>query len=273
MKKILVPIDFSECSENALKIAAKIAKAQNTQVTVLHMIGLSEAVFTKDENQEFMEAQYYMKLAKKRFDAFLDKSYLKGIKIDKMVQNYKIFSEINDIAKNYEIDLIIMGSHGLSGIKNLFVGSNTEKVVRTSEVPVLVIKENIHNFNIQKIVMAWHYKNQKISSYKKAKVFADVFKAELRLVYINMPTNEFLSTKEIEESISIFMQNSGINEDVCIYDDYSVEDGLINYAEKIGANVIAVPTHGRKGLSHFFLGSTGENLANYSNLPVLTFKM
>ncbi|TLP77285.1 universal stress protein [Maribacter sp. ACAM166] len=270
MNKILVPVDFSECSENALKISATIA---NAQITVLRKIGLSEAVFTKDENQEFIEAQYYMKLAKKHFDSFLDKPYLKGLKIETMVQNYKIFSEINEIVKSHEIDLVIMGSHGLSGVKNLFVGSNTEKVVRTSEFPVLVIKENIPDFTIEKIVMAWHYKDEKVSSYRKAKAFADIFKAKLYLVYVNLPTNDFLSTNEIEERTSIFMQNYGDNIDVGIYDDYSVEDGLIHYAEKINADVIAVPTHGRKGLSHFFLGSTGESLANNSNLPVLTFKI
>jgi len=273
MKKILVPIDFSECSEHAMEMAAVIANAIKARITVLHMMGLSEAVLAKDEAQEYMEAQFYMDLAKKRFETFLDRPYLRGIKVDKIVQNYKIFSEVNDIAKNHEIDLVVMGSHGLRGIKDFFVGSNTEKVVRTSKVPVLVIKERITDFKIQKIAMAWHYKDEKVSSYRKAKAFADVFGAELDLVYVNLPGSEFLSTKEIEERTSTFMQDTGINKEIIIYDDYSVEKGLTNYADKVQADIIAIPTHGRKGLAHFFLGSMGEDLANHAHLPVLTFKI
>src|SRR5690606_33982274 len=122
------------------EVAATLAKRYNAEILVLHMLGLSEAVITKDSSQEFFEAKYYMKLAKKRFDMFLDKPWLKGIRITQTVQNYKIFGEINNVAKERDIDLIVMGSHGTSGLSDIFVGSNTEKVVRTSEVPVLVIK-------------------------------------------------------------------------------------------------------------------------------------
>ena len=118
-----------------------MAKKFGAKLIVLHMLGLSEAIFTKDEAQEFMEAQYYMKLAKKRFDDFLDKPFLKGVKIYETVQNYKDFNEINNIVKEQDIDLVVMGSHGATGLSGLFLGSNTEKVVRICEVPVLVIKK------------------------------------------------------------------------------------------------------------------------------------
>jgi nucleotide-binding universal stress UspA family protein len=70
MKKILVPLDFSEHSEYALEVAATLAKKHSAEIRVLHMMGLSEAVYTNDESQKFAEAQYYMRLAKKRFDTF-----------------------------------------------------------------------------------------------------------------------------------------------------------------------------------------------------------
>jgi hypothetical protein len=90
------------------------------------MMRLSEAVLTKDDSQEFMEAQHYMKLAKKRFNMFLNRPWLEGIKIKETVQNYKIFGEINQVAKEKAIDLIVMGSHGTGGLSEIFVGSNTE---------------------------------------------------------------------------------------------------------------------------------------------------
>ncbi|MGB5479439.1 MAG: universal stress protein, partial [Eudoraea sp.] len=55
--------------------------------------------------------------------------------------------------------------------------------------------------------------------------------------------------------------------------DYSVEKGVLNFSESIHADVIGIPTHGRKGLSHFFMGSIGEDITNHSKIPVITFKI
>ncbi|MEL6916976.1 MAG: universal stress protein [Bacteroidota bacterium] len=273
MKNILVPIDFSEHSEYALEVAAIIAQKKGSRLTVLHMIGISEAILAKDETQEMEEARYYMNLVKERFSTFLDKEYLKDIEVTQIVQNYKIFNEINQVAEEQEIDLIVMGSHGTSGLKDVFVGSNTEKVVRTSNVPVLVIKEHMPSFKMEKMVLAWHFRDGCVENYRKARDFADGFKAKLCLVYINTPAYNFLSTHEAEDKLSQFMYNTGIREEVKIYNDYSVEKGILNYAESIRADVIAVPTHGRQGLAHFVMGSIGEDIANHSKKPVITFRM
>lgn len=278
MNKILIPIDFSEFSENALEVAANLAKKFDAHLIVLHMLGLSEAIFTKDETQEFMEAQYYMKLAKKRFDSFLDKPFLKGIKVFETVQNYKDFNEINDIVKEQEIDLVVMGSHGASGLSGLFVGSNTEKVVRTCEAPVLIIKKRRENFDIKEAVFASDFEVENITAYNRAIKFFKMLDANVHLVYVNRPNQYFRNNVEINEQIELFMSvahhgdNTGEGK-VTILNDYSIEEGIYNYAKKVEANIIALPTHGRKGLAHFFKGSIGEDIANHANLPVITFKI
>jgi len=276
MKKILVPIDFSEHATDALEVAAKIAKQQNASITVLHMLGLSEAILTKDESQEYQEAMYYMNLAKKRFKAFLDKPYLKGIEVHEIVQNYKIFKELNNIASEQQINLIVMGSHGASGYNEFFTGSNTEKVVRTSDVPVLVVKHHRPEFAIKSILFACDFNDKAILAFKNAKAFAASFAAKLELIYINTPYESFISHTEIEERISKFLFKAGEdNQDVAIYSDYSVEQGLMNASKKGDYDILAIPTRGRKPLSHFLFGSrsVGEDLANHANLPVLTFKI
>ncbi len=271
MTKILVPVDFSDYSEYALEVASTIAKQQNAEIVVLHMLGLSEAVYDNNESQGLREAQYYMKLAKKRFQPFLDKEYLLGVKVRKIVQNFKLFSEINEVAKDHQIDLVVMGSHGTNGAKAFFVGSNTEKVVRTSEIPVLVIKERILGFNIKRMVMAWHFEDELAHSFKKAKDIANAFSAKLNVVYINTPGDAFLTTSQLEAKISRSIGDMPKEFEVIIYDDINVEIGIINYANKINADLVVVPTHGRKGLSHFVMGSLGEDVANHAKLPVLTF--
>ncbi len=276
MQRILVPVDFSEPSIYALEVAAKIAKQKQAEIVLLHMLRLSEAVLTQDEGQAYEEAKYYMELARKRFKPFLNKPYLKDIKIRKIVQNYKIFKELNKVAQEQHIDLIVMGSHGTSGLNEFFVGSNTEKVVRTSDVPVLVVKIPNPNFMVKNILFACDFTDDTILAFKNVKAFAAHFSAKLQLIYVNTPYDSFMSTIELEDRISKFFFKAG-NEDqeVAICNDYDVEQGLMNYAKKNCFDILALPTRGKKPISHFLLGSRsiGEDVANHANLPVLTFKI
>jgi len=279
MKKILVPVDFSEYSEYALETAAILAKKYNVGIVVMHMIGLSEAVLTKDESQEMYEANYYMKLAKRKFDTFLDQDYLKGIALEMTVQNYKRFHEIDDVANDFNASLIIMGSHGATGFKEIFVGSNTEKVVRTSRVPVLVIKKKPSKFKLDKVVFACDFNLDFIESFKRASNFFKELNVQFQVVYINLPDDRFMSTQEMKEKALKFFIHTGIDEfeeaheDVVFYSAYSLESGIFEFSNEIKADVIAIPTHGRRGLVHFFSEHIGTALVNHSDMPMMTFKV
>lgn len=277
MNTILVPVDFSEYSEYALEVAASIAKKQDAEIVVVHMMGLPESFLSKDEKQEVFNAIYFMKLTKQRFEKFLDKDYLKGVEVTEAVRNYKVFSEINDVAKEYEADLIVMGSHGASGFKEIFVGSNTEKVVRTSETPVLIIKERIHDFKIEQAVFVTDFDPATMDAFLSSRSFFQLFDVEPKLLFVNVP-EKFLSTKEMRSIASKFLADASfdtpeIEDRIIYYDDYSLENGIFNYCNTVNADIIAIPTHGRKGIAHFFYGSVGEDVANHANIPVITFKI
>ena len=109
MKKILVPVDFSECSEHALKVASDLAKKYDAEIIALHMMGLNDGALTNMKTQQMLEGIYYVKLAQKRFNEFLDKDYLKGVTITDSVYNYKDFTELNTVAEDNNADIIIMG--------------------------------------------------------------------------------------------------------------------------------------------------------------------
>ena len=250
MKKILIPIDFSDHSEYALEVAATLAKKNNASLVVLHMMGLSEAILTKDESREMLEAIYYMKLAEKRFSDFLDKDYLKGITVETTVQNYKEFHEINTVANDFKADLIVMGSHGASGLKEVFVGSNTEKVVRTSEIPVLVVKNRNKDFKMDKVVFACDFNIDFAGAFKKAWDFFESIGAEFQVVFINTP-EKFLSNQEMQERAFKFMLHSGVeNTDVydntAYYCDYRLEHGIYSFSDEVDADMVVIPTHGRR---------------------------
>lgn len=277
MKKILVPIDFSKHSEYALQTAATLAKKHGSDIIVLHMMGLSESILTKDQSQEMFEGIYYIKLAEKRFHDFLDKDYLKNIKVETTVKNYTHFGEVNNVAKDFKADLIVMGSHGSSGLKEVFVGSNTEKVVRTSEIPVLVVKNPVDHFEIEKVVFACDFNLDFIEPFKRAWHFFKNSDIQFKILYVNLP-DRFISTQEMKSKAFKFFMKAGVNEleannKVIYYNDYTLEDGIFSFSNAFNADVIAIPTHGRRGLAHFFSENIGEALVNHSDIPMITFKV
>ncbi|WP_222983132.1 universal stress protein [Flagellimonas meishanensis] len=273
MKSIIVPVDFSEQSEYALKVAGSLAKKNNAELFVLHMLELSPAIMSESGYVSQEQVVHLIRIGEKRFNDFLDKPYLKGVNIIPVIKHYKVFSEVNEVAEKHKADLIVMGSHGTDGLQEIFIGSNTERVVRNSDVPVLVIKGAIDKFEPKNFVFACDFQEENIPALKKASEMAKLLKSELIPVYINTPGDEFLSTSDAYDKISLFLKKANMGLEVEIYNDYTVEKGVLNFAESIHADLIGIPTHGRKGLSHFFMGSIGEDIANHSKAPVITFKI
>lgn len=273
MKSIIVPIDFSEQSENALKVAASLAKEHNAELLVLHMLELSPAIMSESGYVSQEQVVHLLKIGEKRFNDFLDKPYLKEIKIIPVIKHYKVFSEVNEVAEKHNADLVVMGSHGTDGLQEIFIGSNTERVVRNSDIPVLVIKGEIDEFVPKHFVFACDFQQENVPALQRAMEMSKLLKSELHPVYVNTPGDEFLSTDDAQDKISKFMDSAKLELDVKIYNDYTVEKGVLNYSESVNADLIGIPTHGRKGLSHFFMGSIGEDIANHSKAPVITFKI
>lgn len=276
MKKIIVPIDFSEHSEYALEAAAVMAKQNHGEVLALHMLELSDAVLTKGSLEQGEEAVFYLKLAEKRFEEFLDKDYLKGVTVTPIVKHFKVFSEVSQVAQDHSADLIVMGSHGTSGLSEIFVGSNTEKVVRHSEIPVLVLKNKLESTAFKNVLFATDFSKESIDVYKIAINKFEGMGAKVHLVYVNTP-GKFLNSTEMRQKVSGFLTAAAGNTDAMsqttFVSDYTVESGILNHANAINADLIAVATHGRKGITHFFEGSISEDIANHAILPVMTFKI
>jgi nucleotide-binding universal stress UspA family protein len=273
MKKIIVPVDFSGPSEVALKTAASIAKKFGSEIFVLHMLEMSDVLMNYSAEAHQQQAIFLIKMAEKKLGGFLDKPYLKGVKVTPIIKHYKVYSEVNVIAEKHNADLIVMGSQGSEGLKEIFVGSNAEKMVRNAKIPVMVIKDEIVDFEIRRFVFACDFELENLPAFHKAKALADKLSAELILVNINTPGDSFLSTKDAFRKINQFLHEAKASLEVEIYNDYTVERGILAFSESRNADIIGLPTHGRKGISHFFMGSIGEDLANHSRIPVMTFKL
>ena len=274
MKKILVPTDFSVHAYNALKVAAQIAKKNAGEIILLHMLDLphqgSDAIGSGHALPEIM---LFKNSAIKKLEDLMDDECLEGLQVSEVIQFERAFDGIMKVSEKNGVDLIVMGSHGASGFKEMFIGSNAEKVVRNSEVPVLIIKKDAGEFNVDKFVFASDFTDEIKKPFSKVVDFANKFGAELQLVMINTPSS-FKPTHIAEEIIMDFVSNFKVDKySITVYSDINVENGILNFANNKNADLIGVCTHGRKGIAHFLNGSISEDLVNHSLRPIVTFKI
>ena len=214
-----------------------------------------------------------MKLAHKQFEELKAKEYLKNLIVHEKVAFQEIFKGVFHVCKKEHIDLIVMGSNGENGLVEMLVGSNTEKVVRTSETPVMVVKNEHPDFKPKHFVFASDFKEETKKPFEKAIGFATIFGAKLHLLMVNTPNN-FITTADAQNRMEDFIKTFDFtNYTLNIYNDVTIEKGVMHFSQSIKADLIGMSTHGRQGISHFFNGSVSEDLLNHAKRPVMTFKI
>jgi len=280
MNKILVPTDFSEEASNALNAAALIAEKCEAEILLLNVIDSNfdasfniegEVDHVADMDQVFVLKM--MDIAKDKLHKVVDDTKYKAISLkgDVVVGNpfEKIFKTIDE----NDIDLVVMGTAGASGLAEIIVGSNTEKVVRMANCPVLTVKSPVNEETFSDIVFATDLGEKQERIVDELKEFQRVFGSKIHIVRVNTPNN-FQADRISKEQMRRFVEKHGIKDSTLnIYNDALEEDGIMHYAQDIESGLIAMATHGRRGLSHLFSGSITEDVVNHAKRPVLTFNM
>jgi len=273
MKNILVTTDFSEKSIASLHVAMSLAKQHNAKVYVLHAIELPIRLMTESQ-VSVPEAMYFLNLTKQRFND-LKKEIDTSVEVIDLVETAPLPEAVEEVVKKYHIDLVFMGSNGASGAKELFIGSNAEKVVRSASVPVLVIKNPHEKLKIKHMMFGCDFSKRFLKPFEKALKLAKVFGAKVDLVYVNTPY-QFLTTSEINKRMEEFLkeaEHARQHFETHVYNDIRVETGILNYVKENNIDLICMFPNGRKGIAHFFNGSISSDLVNHSSTPVLTIKL
>ncbi|OAD45398.1 universal stress protein [Polaribacter atrinae] len=275
MKKILVPIDFSKTSEYASKMAAKIAIKTNATVYLIHLIELPKGITDLGFGTKFSipESMLYLRKVREKVLEFKENFFNKDTQVKYFIKLNNPFEGIQKYADKVDADLIIMGSKGHSELEEMLIGSNTEKVVRNSKRPVIVVKKDCEKFKLKKLVFASNFKEENKEVFGKLVNFAKIFNSNIHLLKINTPAN-FQPTSEAKQKIKDFITDFNLPKyKINVYSDVSVEKGILNFATDINADLIALSTHGRSGLAHLFTGSVTKNLTKNALKPMLTIKV
>ncbi|WP_428224240.1 universal stress protein [Flavobacterium sp.] len=274
MKRILVPTDFSKHAEYALKVAAQFAIKHDAEIYLLHLLELPhQSNDPVTHGHDIPEVMFFKRAVSQKMEDLLTEDYLNDVSVVEIIQIGHTFDGIMKTINDNDIDLIVMGSHGASGVKEMFVGSNAEKVVRNSKIPVLVIKDERANFNIENFVFASDFTEEIKAPFEKVVNFVNDFESTLHLVHVNTPNN-FKPTRTTQKLMDDFISQFNVsNYKTHIYNDANVEAGILHIASDLNADLIGMCTHGRKGLAHFLNGSISESLVNHAKKPVITFKI
>lgn len=273
MKKILVPCDFSEQAVNAFRFALDLAKQAKGEVHLVNVVELPvmhDTVLMPVLSFEEALLKELREKAEKQFEKLITK-YADDVKVKSTVEFGATSVMIEDYASEKEIDLIVMGTRGASGVREFLIGSNTEKVVRRVACPVIAIKKHVKVEDIKTIVFPNTLEQEQEDLVRHVKELQSLFGATIHVVWINTPSafiRDTITWQRMNEFAKRFMlKDYTLN----IFNDVFEENGVINFAHHIKADMIAMGTHGRKGIAHVLSGSVAEDVVNHVDCPIWTY--
>ncbi len=270
MKNVLIPTDFSACAGYAVDAGMKLAKRFGAKVHLLTKVDIPEnwdelsepeKLALKESSQVVRNALVLLKNIKEQYPEVETKIAYSGGRLVKAIKNY---------ANSNGVDFIVMGSHGASGKNEYFIGSNTQKVIRSVHCPVLVIKDKIEELDFSKVVFASSFNENERTPFLHFKDFVKHFIPEIHFVAIHTSSlfdPPYILSKEAMESFRELSRP--FNSHTHIFRDFTVERGIRTFSEEIGAKLIGISNYHRHPLKRVLMGSNVEALINHSNLPVL----
>jgi len=276
MKKILVPCDFSQPAIQAYQFALDMAAQSKAIVHLLHVAEFPSvsypAIIPVLNPEEDLFKNVLAKTAKE-FTNIKSKYSHDGVTVITETEFGTPSTKILEYILIHSIDLVVMGSHGASGLREMLIGSNAEKIVRGAPVPVLVLK-NYSKYPIKNIVFPNTFEtDHQEDLLMKIKELQNFFQARLHLVWINTPVNY------VSESVTIgrlhdFAKRYMLKDyTVNVFNNISEEGGIVKFTKSINGDLIAMGTHGRTGIKHLLIGSIAEDVVNHTDSPIWTYTL
>jgi len=270
MNKILVPVDFSTDSINAIEMAIVIANKSNASIRLIHVSSDKKydiPIYFKDlmNGSEFS--------AESAFDILINK-YKNQIKVpfETTIRYGKVYREISNQAKYDDTDLIIMGTHGISGFEALFIGSNAYKVVSNVDCNVLTVRNGFMKRDIKRIVVPIDSSKQTRQKIEDVSEFATIFNA---MVYV-VAVRETRLKKIIErinkysDQVCKYFESKNIKYERAELYGRNITDMTIDFAVKHDADMISIMTEQTQNTSNLWLGKYAQQMVNNSPVPVMS---
>lgn len=271
MKKLIVPVDFSECAQNAATYALGLAQKLYAEVHLLHVLSVPviDPHMPPDMAENMMvEGENIAKDKLEQLIQDLHKTY--DVPIKTHLRQGFFLAELEAFVDQSNPNYVIMGTQGATGLKTL-VGSNTSHAIERMRVPILAIPATAHFAPIKSIVYAtdlvaddYQYLDQLLS-------LAQHFDATITCLHVCSKEHEIdeVQLEDLKTYYAVEMRNKSLQFATIEEDD--VIEGLDNYLEKEQVDLLAMLTHRRNLLERIFHKSVTRKMAIHTHLPLLAF--
>lgn len=272
IKNILVPTDFTQSSVYALQAAIKFAKKISGQIYLFHQIDLPKGWdnMTEEEKDTFPDARKKEQEMQENFDKLMKEKKYAITHIHPIYSAGDFLTDAADLAKDYEIDLVVMGSDGADGMKEWLFGTNAQKMTNKVDVPVLVVKHDIGEFELKQVVFASEFKEDAKEPFIQLIDLLRNFGSHIHLLYV-APVEDFVVDEKILARMKEF-------EDLCwalpcyVHGraEQTVELGIKFFMANARAELLCLVHHSKNPIEKLFKGSVSEKLINHLECPVLS---
>ena len=273
MKNILVPIDFSECSLNAAEAAAQLAREHNGKVHFAYFIEILVVYgeFPTQMNVEQFNIESYKEYYNAKFGGLKLAEWNHGFEAHYHAEIQNVSQGILDKAEDLGCDLIVMGTTGATGMKEYVIGSNTAKVVRLSEIPVIAVKQPVKDFGIKDVLFVSNFYGEVEQTFKDEIIpFLSPFDPTYHMLKVITPSN-FEPSYRTLKVMDDFVEITGLNKfTVNIYNDDSIEDGIKNFMDLTNYDMVVMPTHGKSVFAQLLNRSETEKVINHVDVNLLS---
>lgn len=275
MNRILIPIDFSELSEYAFSIAKEIQLKTNAELIGLNVVHVGKSALYKSDGTLSDSNDFDVEAVRKQQAENEQKmqDFLKNVPNSRgVVKIGNIEDIILNCEKDEEIDLIIMGTHGSSGLAQQISGTIADKIVRKAQASVITLKCKRDTSEFKDILLVSDFDQAEKDNIAQLKEVAAIFGAKLHLLKVNLPSSTS-DAEAIKARMAEYCKLNGLeNVDFHIVESENLEDGITKFADENGIEFIAIGSKGRMGISALFRGCISADLVNHLYKPVFTFR-
>lgn len=271
MKRVLVPTDFSACAECATDLAITIAMKTNAELYFLHLhapepTGGHGAMHGGGSHGGHQHHDCTGP-ARGQLDRLIKKAEHHGLSAKPVLVLQENLGQIEKHVQAFSIDIVVMGSHKLEGIRKFLMRTNAQRLVRSSSVPVLIVSEKNTHFDLQRIMFASSFEEEDLpKSLEFLNSLASLWNSTVHFLFINISSNE-KETDGVMDSMKRYSMTLTVPVQFSIYSAKSREAGIHQYAEKINADLIALTMHLKDGT--IVRSNVAGRLVSQENRPVL----
>lgn len=272
MKKILFPTDFSDVSKNAFIYALKLAEAIQAEIITVHVYQILQPKFV-DFSAYLYEVYEVTELS--NFENYRDEvpvlreiaeeNSLGHIKISHVLVMGNLIDEIDKIGNDEDIDFVVMGTKGATGLKETFLGTVTTKVMDNIKAIVLAVPSHCQYQSINKILFTTQFKSKDFEAFKKVMELAQLFKAHIDCLYVQQHQNDVKNKFPEDWETSINKQDVELH--LIISND--IEGVILNFIESHKINMVAMLVYHRNFFEKLFQISLSKKLAFHVDIPIL----